>query len=314
MPKVLITGACGQIGTELTLTLRKRYGDENVVTSDFKEPENEIFKEGKHYKLDVLDRKRLDDILKFEEVDHIYHLAALLSAKGEENPQRAWEINMNGFFNIAEASRKFEVKKVFWPSSIAVFGPTTPVNNTPQFTVAEPTTVYGISKLAGEGWCNYYYHKFGLDIRSLRYPGLISHKTLPGGGTTDYAVDIFHKAVKGEDFECFLEEDTRLPMMYMDDAIRATIELMESPSENIKVRTSYNVTAISFTPKEIYNTIKKFYPEFKITYNPDFRQQIAASWPQSIDDSQAAKDWGWKNEFDLEKMTKVMLEALSEKA
>ncbi len=304
---VLITGSCGQIGTELAVKLRESLGVDNVIASDIREP-NEILKaSGPFESIDILDKASLHDVVAKYGVNQIYHLASLLSATGEKNPKLAWEVNMGGLLNILDLAKEQKLNKVFWPSSIAVFGPNTPKVNTPQEVITEPSTVYGISKLAGERWCDYYFQKYGLDVRSIRYPGLISYKTLPGGGTTDYAVDIYFKAIKDKKYECFLKEDTRMPMMYMDDAIRGTIDLMDAPSEKISIRSSYNFTAMSFTPEEVYAAIKAEIPEFRISYKPDFRQAIADSWPQSIDDSVARADWNWQHEFDLAKMTKDML-------
>lgn len=308
MTKILVIGACGQLGTELTLALRALFGIEHVIASDLRVPV-EIIKDGPYEQLDVMDQAALESIISKHGINEIYHLAAILSAKGEQNPKMAWDLNMTSLLNVLETGRK-QVKKIYWPSSIAVFGPDTPKTFTPQHTVMNPDTVYGISKLAGEQWCNYYFKKYGVDVRSLRYPGLIGYKAQPGGGTTDYAVDIFWKAIQGLPFQCFLEADTRLPMMYMDDAVRATIEIMQSDASDIHLRSSYNLAAMSFTPEEIYLKIKDRYPAFEITYEPDFRQQIAASWPGSIDDGDARKDWGWRPSFDLDKMVKVMLDEL----
>lgn len=303
---ILIIGACGQIGSELTLALRKIYS--NVIAADLNEPKLAELKEsGPFMRLDVLNKASLVSCIKKNKVNQIYHLAAILSATGEKNPELAWRVNMKGLRQVLDASVDLGVKKLFWPSTIAVFGPTTPRQNTPQWTVMEPSTIYGISKQAGERWCDYFFQKRNLDVRSVRYPGLISYKTPGGGGTTDYAIDIYFEAKKNKHFTCFLSEETRLPMMYMPDAIRATIELMEASSEKVKVRSSYNVSAISFTPKEQAESIQKIIPDFKIDYAPDFRQKIAESWPESIDDSVARNDWGWKPEFDLDGMTKDML-------
>src|SRR5689334_21266284 len=308
--KILVIGASGQIGVELTLALRKIYGNGNVVASDLRE-ENELLKgTGPYVSLDVMNREMLHVQVIRQNVTQIYLLAAILSATGEKNPNLAWHLNMQGLLNVLEIAREEKLKKVYWPSSIAVFGPTSPKKNCPQQTIIEPTTVYGISKYAGEFWCNYYHHRFGIDVRSIRYPGLISYKSPPGGGTTDYAVEIFHEALGDKKYECFLKEDTYLPMMYMPDAIRATIELMEADAKKISVRTSYNLSAMSFSPKEIAAEIKNHIPDFSISYKPDYRQPIADSWPQSIDDSVARKDWGWKEEFDLAAMTKDMLDNL----
>ncbi len=306
---ILVTGACGQIGTELVLALRKIY--KNVIASDLKEPSAELKEGGEFLRLDVLYKNGLADAVKRFGVNQIYHLAAILSATGEKNPELAWRINMKGLRNILDVSTEMGLKKVFFPSTIAVFGPTTPRVSTPQYTVMEPNTIYGISKQAGERWCDWFYQKRGLDVRSIRYPGLISYKTKAGGGTTDYAVDIFFEAVEKKQYECFLKEDTTLPMMYMPDAIRGTIELMEAPAEKISVRSGYNFAGLSFNPKQLAEEIKKHIPEFAITYKPDFRQPIADSWPQSIDDSVAQKDWGWKAEYDLDKMSADMIKNIS---
>lgn len=306
---ILVTGASGQIGTELVLALRKIF--KNVIASDLKEPSAELKEGGEFLRLDVLYKNGLADAVKRFGVNQIYHLAAILSATGEKNPELAWRINMKGLRNILDVSTEMGLKKIFFPSTIAVFGPTTPRVNTPQYTVMEPNTIYGISKQAGERWCDWFYQKRGLDVRSIRYPGLISYKTKAGGGTTDYAVDIFFEAVEKQRYECFLKEDTTLPMMYMLDAIRGTIELMEAPAEKITVRSGYNFAGLSFNPKQLAEEIKKHIPEFAVTYKPDFRQPIADSWPQSIDDSVAAKDWGWKAEYDLQKMTADMIKNIS---
>ncbi|MFN8298367.1 MAG: NAD-dependent epimerase/dehydratase family protein, partial [Chitinophagales bacterium] len=297
---VLVTGAGGQIGTELVLALRKLY--KNVIASDLKDPSEVLKQGGEFVRLDVLSKNSLTEVVQRFKVNQIYHLAAILSATGEKNPELAWRINMKGLRNILDVSVENGIKKVFFPSTIAVFGPTTPKVNTPQYTVMEPNTIYGISKQAGERWCDWYFQKRGLDVRSIRYPGLISYKTKAGGGTTDYAVDIFFEAVEHQTYKCFLKEDTTLPMMYMPDAIRGTIELMEAPAEKISVRSGYNFAGFSFSPAELAAEIKKTIPDFAISYEPDFRQAIAESWPQSIDDSVARKDWGWKPEYDLERM------------
>ena len=302
---ILVTGACGQIGSELVLALRKIHP--HVIASDLKDPQGELKDSGTFERLDVLHKPGLDALVKKHKITQIYHLAAILSATGEKNPEFAWRVNMKGLRNILDVSVENQLTKVFFPSTIAVFGPTTPRVNTPQYTVMEPNTIYGISKQAGERWADYYWQKKGLDIRSIRYPGLISYKTKAGGGTTDYAVDIYFEAVEKKAYECFLKEDTVLPMMYMPDAIRGTIMLMEAPAEKITIRSSYNFSGMSFAPKDVVVEIQKHIPDFKVSYNPDFRQQIAESWPQSIDDSYAAKDWGWKPEFDLAKMTADML-------
>ena len=308
--KILITGASGQLGTVLTKKLQEKYGVDLVVATDlhFNEDFNGFFE-----KLDATDYDALQKIVNKYEITQIYHLAAILSANGEKSPLKTWDINMKTFFNVLEVSRLNNVDKVFFPSSIAVYGDDTPKINTPQNYVLTPSTVYGISKAAGENWSKYYFERYGLDVRSLRYPGVIGHQSLPGGGTTDYAVDIFHKAVKNEEFECFLEATTALPMIYMDDAIRATLELMEAPKKNITVRTSYNLSGMSFSPEQLTKSIQKRYPEFKIFYKPDFRQQIADSWPSSIDDSAARAEWNWKPQYDIDAMTNVMIEELKPK-
>lgn len=308
--KILIIGACGQIGTELTLQLRKLYGVENVIASDIRKLNNDVVNDGIFEVLNALDFNQIEHIIEKYQVEEVYLMAALLSATAEKNPAFAWDLNMNSLFHVLNIAKAGKIKKIFWPSSIAVFGPTTPRENTPQFTIMEPTTVYGISKQAGERWCEYYHNIFGVDVRSVRYPGLISWSTPPGGGTTDYAVDIYHKALSDGSFECFLSEETKLPMMYMEDAIRATIEIMQAPKEQIKIRSSYNLAGISFTPKEIAAEIQKHIPDFTISYAPDFRQKIADSWPASIDDSTAKTDWNWKHNYDMETMTVEMLENL----
>lgn len=314
MKKILVTGAAGQIGSELVPALQKKFGKENIIASDLNEALlDRLFPGGQNMVLDATDREGLARIINGENISIIYHLAGILSAKGEQNPELAWKVNVEGLKNILDLADKNKIEKLFWPSSIAAFGPTTPRDRTPQKTVLEPTTMYGVNKVTGELLCQYYFLKKGLDVRSLRYPGIISWKTEPGGGTTDYAVAIYYEAVKGNIYKCFLKEDSMLPMMYMDDAVKATIDLMEAPKENIKERTSYNLAAISFTPKEVYEEIKKHYPNFKVTYEPDFRQAIADSWPKSIDDSQARKDWGWQHEYDLAKMTEVMIRELKKK-
>lgn len=307
MSKIIVIGSCGQIGTELVLALRTIYGNEAVVAADLKDECPEILANGPYLKMDILDREGVRSFIIEQKIDEVYLLAALLSATAEKNPDFAWKLNMEGLFTILDLAKEGHVKKIFWPSSIAVFGPTTPADMTPQHTVMEPSTVYGISKQAGERWCEYYFHKFGVDVRSIRYPGLISYKSLPGGGTTDYAVDIFYKAKAHGSFTCFLKEDTALPMMFMDDAIRGTIELMQAPAEKIKIRSAYNLAGSSFTPAELATCIQKHLPEFQITYEPDFRQAIADSWPNSIDDTYAQKEWGWKAKFDTEAMVEVML-------
>ena len=305
--RILVIGASGQIGSELVINLRSMYGSANVIASDVKNATDEVMGSGPYEVLDVMDESRLHEIVKKHEITQIYLLAALLSATAEKNIELGWSLNMRSLSHVLDQARFGKVKKVFWPSSIAVFGSTTPSINTSQHTIMEPNTVYGISKQAGERWCEYYHQKFGVDVRSLRYPGLISWKTKPGGGTTDYAIHIFHKALKEGAYESFLTEDTTLPMMYMPDAVRATVELMETSSENVKIRSSYNVAGISFNPKEIAKAIKSYLPEFEITYKSDERQKIANTWPKSIDDSEARKDWGWKHQYNLDALTKDML-------
>lgn len=307
MKKILIIGAGGQIGTELVLELRNRFGNESVIAADLKEICPPKLANGPYIQLDILNQEMVRNYIIENQITEVYLLAALLSATAEKNPDFAWKLNMEGLFTILDLAKEGHIKKIFWPSSIAVFGPTTPVDETPQFTIMEPTTVYGISKQAGERWCEYYFNKFGVDVRSIRYPGLISHTSLPGGGTTDYAVDIFYHAKKTGTYTSFLKEDTALPMMFMEDAIRATIELMEAPGEHVKIRSSYNLAGISFTPSQLAKAIQTEIPEFKITYAPDFRQAIADSWPNSIDDSRAKKDWGWNEKFGLSEMVNVML-------
>ncbi len=302
---ILVTGSNGQIGTVLSEALREIHGIANVICSDINVPRNTII--GYFEKLDVLDGKRLNEIIQKYRVTQIYHLAALLSATGEKNPQLAWKVNMDGLFNILESARENGITKIFHPSSIAVFGGNTPKQNTAQSTILEPETMYGITKKVGEDLGNYYFHKYGLDVRGIRYPGLISYQSMPGGGTTDYAVDIFHKAVAGEHFECFLKEGTRLPMMYMSDAIKGTIELMEAPQEKLSHHYAYNLGAMSFAPEEIAAEIQKHLPEFTISYKPDFRQQIAESWIENMDDSCARNDWGWNPKYDLKSMTEDMI-------
>jgi nucleoside-diphosphate-sugar epimerase len=307
MGKTIIIGAGGQIGTELTLTLRNQYSTDQIIAADIKEVAPTLIQDGPYVQMDILNRDAVRSYIIDNQIETVYLLAALLSATAEKNPDFAWKLNMEGLFTILDLAKEGHVKKIFWPSSIAVFGPTTPADNTPQHTVMEPSTVYGISKQAGERWCEYYYNKFGVDVRSIRYPGLISYKSPPGGGTTDYAVDIFYKAKEDGKFTCFLSKDTALPMMFMDDAIRATIQLMDAPASRLRIRSAYNLGGISFTPEEIASSIKNHLPAFEITYEPDFRQAIADSWPNSIDDSYAQADWDWKLGFDLERMTEVML-------
>jgi len=304
---VLVIGASGQIGTELVMALRQQHGASNVIACDIKTASDEVKASGPFEQLDVLDKTRLHALVNQYGVSEIYLLAALLSATAEQKVMPAWKLNMDGLFNVLELAREGHISKVYWPSSIAIFGPSTPKVKTPQQTIAEPTTVYGISKLAGERWCEYYFRKYGVDVRSLRYPGLIGYKSAPGGGTTDYAVDIFHQAAKGSPFTCFLKADTRLPMMYMPDAIAATLGIMNAEAATVKVRSSYNISALDFTPAELAQCIQEVMPDFTIDYAPDHRQAIADSWPGSIDDSVARNDWGWRNRFDLRAMTRDML-------
>ncbi len=307
---ILVIGSSGQIGTELVEELRKIYGNQNVIASDIKEPNKP--QEGPFETLNILDKDQLLFIVKKYNVKEVYLLAALLSATAEKNPEFAWELNMNSLFHVLNLAKDGVINKIFWPSSIAVFGPTTPKQNTPQSTIMEPSTVYGISKQAGERWCEYYHKKYNVDVRSIRYPGLIGYKSLPGGGTTDYAVDIFHQAIKTRQYKCFLNENSTLPMMYMPDAIKATIQIMQAPSEHIKIRSSYNLAGISFNPREISIEIQKHFPDFEMFYEEDFRQQIADSWPQSIDDSIARNDWKGQSNYNLETMTKDMIKNLEQ--
>jgi nucleoside-diphosphate-sugar epimerase len=313
MEKILVIGCSGQIGSELTLELRKKYGFTNVIATDIRPAPAEISDSGKFEILDVLDTSKLQLILEHEKITQVYHLAAILSGNAEKRPLASWEINMKSLINVLELARELKIKKVFWPSSIAVFGPSTPRYDTPQYTIMEPNTVYGISKLAGERWIEYYYNKYGVDTRSLRYPGLISYKTEAGGGTTDYAVEIFYDAIRQKKYECFLGPETDLPMMFMSDAIKATIDLMEVDSSKLSLRSSYNVAGICFNPRQLADEIRKHIPEFEITYKPDFRQAIADSWPARIDDSVAKKDWGLSCEFDLPKMTELMISEIGKK-
>lgn len=311
MEKILITGAAGQLGSELTQALVDIYGGEAIIATDLID-HTDKFDYCRFQTLDVMDREGIKKLIKTENIQQVYHLAAILSALGEKKPLLAWEINMNSLLHLLELAKDLRLEKLYWPSSIAVFGPNSPRHQTPQSCFMDPNTVYGISKQAGERWCAYYAKKYDIDVRSLRYPGLIGYKSMAGGGTTDYAVDIYHKAIEGEYFDCFLAEDTYLPMMYMPDAIRATIELMQAPKENITIRPSYNLAGMSISPGDMCRSIKKFLPHFKIKYTPDFRQEIADSWPISIDDSTAQKDWGWRPSFDLESMTKDILTHLPE--
>ena len=308
--KILIIGACGQIGTELTQKLRAIYGVENVIASDIRKLNIDVVNTGPFEVVNALDFNQIQHLVEIHNIDEVYLMAALLSATAEKNPAFAWDLNMNSLFHVLNLAKAGKIKKIFWPSSIAVFGPTTPRENTPQYTIMEPSTVYGISKQSGERWCEYYHKTFGVDVRSIRYPGLISWSSPPGGGTTDYAVDIFYKALLEKKYECFLSSETKMPMMYMEDAIAATIQIMQAPAEQIKIRSSYNLAAMSFTPTELASQIKKHIPDFNISYNPDFRQKIADSWPASIDDSSAREDWGWNHKFDIESMTLDMLDHL----
>mgnify|MGYP006076491997 FL=1 len=310
--RILIIGSSGQIGTELVIELRNIHGNDNVIASDIRPSSIEVMESGPFEKLDIMDEKLLRNIVKKYRITQVYLLAALLSANAEKNIELGWSLNMRSHSHVLDLAKDGLIKKVFWPSSIAVFGPTTPMENTPQYTVMEPNTVYGITKQAGERWNEYYFNKFGVDVRSIRYPGLIGWKAAPGGGTTDYAVDIFHQAIQHKKYESFLSENTALPMMYMTDAIRATVDLMEAPAEQVKIRSSYNLAGVTFTPKQIADKIKKHIPDFEINYNPDFRQAIADSWPSSIDDSYAKKDWGWELKYDLEKITSIMMKNLKE--
>ena len=311
--KILIIGACGQIGTELTTKLREIYGVKNVIASDINTRNLDLVNSGPFEIIDAKNYNAIKDCCIHNNVKTVYLMAALLSATGEKYPMEAWDLNMNSLFHVLNLGKQKIIDKIFWPSSIAVFGPSTPSKNTPQHTICEPTTVYGITKQVGERWCEYYHTKYNVDVRSIRYPGIISYKAMPGGGTTDYAVEIYHEAIKSGTYECFLSENTSLPMMFMEDAIKATTNIMEAPADKLSIRSSYNLSAISFTPKEIFESIKAEIPEFSITYNPDFRQAIADSWPSSIDDSLARKDWDWKHDYNLEEMTAEMLIQLKKK-
>ena len=308
--RILIIGACGQIGTELTMKLREIHGNDQVIASDIREGAEELMQSGPFEILNATDEPHIKEVVEKYEINQVYLMAAMLSATAEKAPMKAWDLNMDSLFHILNLAKEGKIDKIFWPSSIAVFGPTTPKEDTPQTTIMEPTTVYGISKQTGERWCEYFHRKFGVDVRSIRYPGIISYKTLPGGGTTDYAIEIFHEAIKNSEYTSFLAKDAALPMMYMDDAIKATIDIMDAPAENIKIRSSYNLAAISFTPEILAEEIKKHIKDFKISYEPDFRQSIAESWPSSIDDKSAREDWGWDHAFDLEKMTTTMLDGV----
>jgi len=309
--KILIIGACGQIGSELTFKLREIYGNEDVIASDIKYSNLEVVNSGIFEIIDAQDYAALKICIEKHQIDTVYLMAAMLSATGEKYPMKAWYLNMDSLFNVLNLARGKFIKRIFWPSSIAVFGPTTPKQNVPQHTVMEPTTVYGITKLVGERWCEYYHNKYGIDVRSLRYPGIISWKTLPGGGTTDYAVEIYHKALTDRNYDCFLSENTELPMMFMEDAVKATIDIMNANINDIRIRSSYNIAAISFTPREIAQSIKNYIQDFTISFNPDYRQEIAESWPESIDDSYARHDLNWQYSFNLEAITKEMLTQLN---
>ncbi|MGB1307307.1 MAG: NAD-dependent epimerase/dehydratase family protein [Oceanihabitans sp.] len=310
--KILIIGACGQIGSELTYKLREIYGVENVIASDINTRKLDLVNSGPFEIIDAKNYNAIKDCCKNNNVKTVYLMAALLSATGEKYPMEAWDLNMNSLFHVLNIAKEKIIDKIFWPSSIAVFGPTTPKEQTPQHTIMEPTTVYGITKQVGERWCEYYHNKYNVDVRSLRYPGIISWKTLPGGGTTDYAVEIYHEALKNKTYNCFLNAETELPMMYMEDAINATVAIMQAPTNAIKIRSAYNLSAISFTPKQIAESIQKHIPEFTINYKPDFRQAIADTWPKSIDDTTAQQDWNWKYNYNLDAITKEMLSQLAE--
>lgn len=311
--KILVIGACGQVGTELVENLQSIYGVNHVVASDIRMSENEVFTSSPFESLNVLDKSQISAVFTKHKPTIVYHLAALLSATAEANPKFGWELNMDGTFNIFDACIEYGVKRIFWPSSIAVFGPTTPRVDTPQRTILEPNTVYGITKMTGERYCEYYFNRYGLDVRSIRYPGLIGWKSLPGGGTTDYAVDIFHHALKTGKYECFLSAETTLPMMHMEDAVRATLEIANASADKIKIRSSYNIAGVSFNPDELANAIIKELPDFEISYKPDHRQKIANSWPQSINDEHARVDWGWQVKYNLENLVKNMIDNLRDK-
>ena len=308
--RILIIGASGQIGNELTMYLRNMYSNQNVIASDIREPSSIVMESGPFEILDAMDYPAIEKIVTNYNITDVYLMAAMLSATAEKYPIKGWNLNMTSLFNVLNLAKDKKIEKVFWPSSIAVFGPTTPKTNTPQHTIMEPATVYGISKQTGERWCEYYHKRYGVDVRSIRYPGLISYKTPPGGGTTDYAIEIFHKALKDKKYTCFLTAQTALPMMFMDDAINATVNIMLAPPQKIKIRNAYNLAALSFNPQELAASIQKHIPDFTINYQPDFRQAIADSWPASIDDSVARKDWGWQHTIDLDKMTKIMIDNL----
>lgn len=310
--KILIIGACGQIGSELTLALRELNGADCIIASDIREGNAQLMESGPFEILDATNYNDVEDVVLHHQIEEVYLMAAMLSGTAEKFPMKAWNLNMNTLFNILELAKDKKINKVFWPSSIAVFGKSSPKNNTPQQTIMEPSTVYGISKQTGERWCEYYHKRYGVDVRSIRYPGLISYKTPPGGGTTDYAIEIFHEILKHQQYTCFLKEDTALPMMYMEDAIKATISIMKAPSESIHVRSSYNLGGISFTPAELVEGIKHHFPSLQVNYQPDFRQQIADSWPNSINDDAAKKDWNWKHTYKLNDIIEAMLNGIAE--
>ena len=312
IPKILIIGACGQIGSELTHKLRSIHGKDNVIASDISYTNLDIVNSGAFEILDAQDYTSVKTCIDKHQINTVYLMAAMLSATGEKYPMKAWNLNMDSLFHVLNLAKEGFIKKLFWPSSIAVFGPTTPKEKTPQYTIMEPSTVYGMTKQVGERWCEYYNKQYGVDVRSVRYPGIISWKTMPGGGTTDYAVEIYHKALADKKYDCFLSEETELPMMFMDDAIRATVNIMDAKPESIKIRSSYNLAAISFTPEDITKSIQKHIPDFTISYNPDFRQKIADTWPNSIDDSHAKKDWNWEHSFSLDDITREMLTNLKQ--
>lgn len=312
--RIMVMGAAGQIGTELVLAFREAYGPDNVIAADIRDKPTDALADGPYEKMDVLDRNGLFALIKKYEVAEVYHLAALLSATAEKNPAFGWELNMNGLSNVLDLARDGHIKRIFWPSSIAVFGPNTPKDFTPQRTIMEPTTVYGISKVAGESWCEYYHNRYGVDVRSVRFPGIIGYKSAPGGGTTDYAVHIFHEALKNKTYESFISENAALPMMYMPDAVKAVTDIMAAPSESIAIRTAYNITGMSFTPKMIAEAIKVHIPDFTITYNPDYRDGIANSWPSTLDDRHARRDWGWEPRYNLDDLVVDMLEHLESKS
>lgn len=312
--KILVTGAFGQIGSELTMALRKRYGNDNVVAAGHRtKPSEPLLSSGPFGFIDITKRESVEEYVKEHDIDTIYHMAAILSATGEKNPQLAWDVNMNGLYNVLEIARRCKMTRVFWPSSIAVFGPETPRENTPQETILRPKTIYGVSKVAGELLCDYYSIRFGLDVRGVRYPGIISSETPPGGGTTDYAVAIFYEAIKNKKYKCFVKEDTVLPMMYMPDCVKATIDLMEADASRLKHHADYNLSAMSFSAQELAAEIRKHIPEFRCEYEPDFRQTIADSWPRSIDDRVAREEWGWRPTYNLSMMTKDMLQKLGKR-